>query len=90
MDISRKHRQSGTYNVSSKESSRLKKFLPFLYGQRVNDFHSKKSLEIEEQNWKFIDTRLKTSESKQKKKAIYSQIIRHGRDSPSSEGWTIC
>ena len=26
------------------------KFLPFLYGQRVNDFHSKKSLEIEEQN----------------------------------------
>ena len=24
------------------------------------------------------------------KKAIYSQIIRHGRDSPSSEGWTIC
>ena len=51
MDISHKHRQSGTYNVSSKESSRLKKFLPFLYGQRVNDFSFKvKSLETEEQN----------------------------------------
>lgn len=95
MDISRKHRQSGTYNVSSKESSRLKKFLPFLYGQRVNDFHLKKSLEIEEQNWKFIDTRLKTSESKQKKKQFtvrlfdtveIPQVLR-GEQSVKSEPW---
>ena len=54
-----------------------------------------KSLEIEEQNWKFIDTRLKTSESKQKKKQFtvrlfdtveIPQVLR-GEQSVKSEPW---